>query len=38
MCFYAWIVHRFVHLPGLTIISAGVERPHREMEACAAFL
>ena len=25
-------------MPGLTIISAGVERPHREMEACAAFL
>jgi hypothetical protein len=37
VCFYAWIVHRFGQLPGLTIISAGVERPHREMAVRPLF-
>ena len=37
MCFYAWIVHRFGQLPGLTIISPGVERPHREMAVRSLF-
>ena len=34
VCFYAWIVHRFVHLPRLTIISSQRPRP-RSGAVCA---